>query len=153
ADLSMIEFALPDAAQQAELGRLEARAIRMTRVTSTLTMAAAGRGAIPSMVAIKAVDPAAYPFYGEVKLRPDIALRNALSDETVAVNEAVLARMRIRVGDSLLIGDQPFRIAAAVLTEPDRLSGGGMNIGLRVMMTQRALDRVGLIAPGSRAPQ
>ncbi|HZU28380.1 MAG TPA: FtsX-like permease family protein [Bryobacteraceae bacterium] len=153
ADLSMIEFTLPDAAQQTELRALEARGVRMTRVTSTLTMAAPARGAIPSMVAIKAVDPDEYPFYGEVKLRPDAPLRTAVTDSTVAVNEAVLTRMSLAIGDNLLIGGQPFRIAAAVLTEPDRLSGGGMNIGLRVMMTQRALDRVGLIAPGSRAPQ
>src|SRR5579885_2648502 len=122
ADLAMINFGMPDAAQQAELGRLQARGIRLTRVTSTLTMAAPAKGAIPTMVAIKAVDPAEYPFYGEVKLRPDVPLRIALTDSTVAVNEAVLARMRLAVGDNLLIGGQPFRIAGAVLTEPDRLS-------------------------------
>jgi putative ABC transport system permease protein len=127
--------------------------VRFTRVTSTLTMAAAARGAIPSMVAIKAVDPAAYPFYGEVTLQPPGPLQRALTDSTVAVNEAVLARLGLKPGDNLVIGGQPFRIAAVVVAEPDRLSGGGMNIGLRVMMTQRALDRLGLIAPGSRAPQ
>src|SRR5579884_1837592 len=57
ADLSMNDFLPPTAAQKAELGRLQSRGIRITRVTSTLTMAAPGKGAIPAMVSVKAVDP------------------------------------------------------------------------------------------------
>src|SRR5581483_10380439 len=151
-DLSMNDFLLPDATQKAELARLEARGVRVTRITTTLTMASApGQGA-PAMISVKAVDPAAYPFYGELKLRPAVALRSVLNDSTVAVNADVIARMHVAMGDTLRIGGQQFRIAAVLVSEPDRLMSN-MNLGLRVLMTRGGLDRTGLIAPGSRAPQ
>ena len=152
ADLSVSDFLPPDRAQQAELDRLTGRGVRYTRVVSTLTMASAGPGAVPAMVSIKAVDPSEYPFYGEVKLDPAAPLRTALTDSTVVVNQAVVARMRVKVGDPLRVGGQEFRIAGVLVSEPDRLVGG-MNIGLRAIVTLGALERSGLLQPGSRAPQ
>jgi len=152
ADLSLNEFGPPDARQRAVLDGLTARGVRSTPVIGTLTMASGAANSVPSMVSIKAVDPQAYPFYGEVKLRPDVPLKSALTDSTVVVNPDVIARMRVNIGDPLRVGGQQFRIAGVLVSEPDRLAGG-MNIGLRVMMTLGGLDRTGLLQAGSRAPR
>ncbi len=36
----------------------------------------------PMLVSVKAIDPAAYPFYGEVKLDPPAALRTSARQPT-----------------------------------------------------------------------
>ena len=48
------------------------------------------------------------------------------------------------------IGDSTFRIAAILVREPDRMSSG-MGLGPRVMMTQSALEKSGLLQQGSRS--
>ena len=55
-------------------------------------------------------------------------------------------------GQTLRLGGRTFRIAAGLVQEPDRFSAGP-GMGPRVMISQAALARTGLIAPGSRASQ
>jgi putative ABC transport system permease protein len=100
-------------------------------------------------VSLKAVDPAKYPFYGKVVLEPAIPLAQALTDSSVAVGDDLLLRLHLHVGDSIKLGTERFRIAAAVEDEPDRLSGS-FAAGPRVLLTQKALTETGLVAPGSR---
>jgi putative ABC transport system permease protein len=154
ADLSVTEFGSPSAAQTAALEGLEARGLRLTRITHVLTMGSSPSRLDPVMMAIKAVDPAAYPFYGAVKLEPDHPLAGLLNDYTVVAGEDVLIRTRTKLGDTLRIGGQEFRIAGVVVSEPDRMTvNGSFNFGLRVMITRGGLDRTGLIIPGSRATE
>lgn len=152
ADLSARVFALPDEAQMAAIHGLEARGVRWTWVTETITMVSSAAVSDPLLVSIKAVDPAAYPFYGTVTLSPPAALRTALTAGTVAVSSDLLPRLKVNVGDSVRAGGQEFRIAAVVDVEPDRMSGT-LNVGPRVMMSRQGLDRTGLIRFGSRAAQ
>ena len=152
ADLTVRDFLLPSTQQQIEIDSLLKRGARLTRITETLTMLASPNKPEPLMVSVKAVDPRAYPFYGEVKLRPPAPLSTVLNAGTVAVAEDVLIRLHAQVGDAVRLGGKDFRIAAAVLAEPDRMSGS-LNLGLRVLMTRDGLDRTGLIRPGSRAAQ
>jgi len=105
------------------------------------------------MMSLKCVDPAVYPFYGTVKLSPDLPLAQALNDYTVIAGDDVLIRTRTSVGDTLRIGGQDFRIAAVAVSEPDRIAASGFNLGLRVMITHGGLARTGLIQPGSRATE
>ena len=152
ADLSARLFALPDEKQMAALRGLEARGVRWTWVTETVTMVSSAAVPEPILVSVKAVDPKLYPFYGTVKLIPVASLQTALSPENIVVSNDLLLRLKVNVGDMVRAGGQEFRIAALVDTEPDRMSGT-LNVGPRVMMSRGGLDRTGLIRFGSRAAQ
>src|ERR1043166_6582749 len=70
ADLSARLFAQPSENQMAAIRSLEARGVRDTQITETVTMVASEAVPEPVLVSIKAVDPGVYPFYGTVKLNP-----------------------------------------------------------------------------------
>lgn len=151
ADLTARQFAMPTDAQLAALNAIPN--VDRTLITETFSMASsADPGATPLLVSIKAVDPAKYPYYGEVKLAPEMPLRSALSADTVAVGEDLMMRLNLKTGDLIRVGGQDYKIAAAVVSEPDRMSGS-MNIGLRLMMSQDGLARTGLMQLGSRAAE
>ncbi|MGH9558638.1 MAG: ABC transporter permease, partial [Bryobacteraceae bacterium] len=50
------------------------------------------------------------------------------------------------------VGEKQFRIAAAIVSEPDRMSAS-LNIGMRLMMSREAFASTGLMQLGSRASQ
>jgi putative ABC transport system permease protein len=152
ADLTARLFALPTDDQMAAIRRLEARGVRWTWVTETVTMISSAAVPEPVLISVKAVDPKVYPFYGTVKLSPPASLEQSLQRDSIAVSNDLLLRLKVKVGDSVRAGGQDFRIAALVDTEPDRMSGS-LNVGPRVMMSREGLDRTGLIRFGSRAAQ
>jgi putative ABC transport system permease protein len=152
ADLSLRVFALPTDDQQKILDDLTRRGVQRTWITETLSMASAGSDRAPMLVSIKAVDPTVYPFYGEIKLDPPAKLSQALTAGNIAVSDDVLLRLGLKIGDSVQIGGHPFKIIGQVTYEPDRMLGS-LNVGPRVMMTREALDRSGLMLPGSRAAE
>ena len=88
------------------------------------------------LVSVKAVDPKKYPFYGEIRLSPPAPLSKALTADTVAVSDDVLLRLNLKVGDSIRLGGQAFRIVGQVTYEPDRMLGS-LNVGPRVMIDAR----------------
>lgn len=155
ADLTARQFVLPDPQQTAQLDALAARGVERTLITETVTMATAATpapDATPVLISIKAVDPTRYPYYGEVKLQPAMPLKQALTPDTVVAGEDLLIRVGVKVGEKIRVGGQDYTVAAAVLSEPDRLSGS-LNIGLRMMMSREALERTGLMQIGSRSAQ
>ena len=153
ADLSARQFAPPKQDQLAELDKLASRGVDRTLITETVSMAAATTpDATPVLVSIKAVDPAKYPYYGTVKLSPDMPLSQALTPETVVAGEDVLIRLGVKVGDEVRLGSANFRMAAIVLSEPDRMSGS-LNVGLRMMISREGFERTGLMQLGSRAAE
>ena len=152
ADLSARMFMQPTPEQQKGLEAIEREGMEITPVTELLSMASAPKTLDPLLVSLKAVDPAMYPFYGEVELAPAAPLKSALASDSVAVADDLLVRLRLKVGDQLKIGTQLFRIAAVVVNEPDRLSGS-LAAGPRVLISREGLDASGLLAPGSHAGQ
>jgi len=152
ADVSVRVFAMPTPQQTATLADLGKRGVRETALTETLTMANTSGVPEPVLVSVKAIDPAVYPFYGEVKLDPPAALRTVLDSQSTAVSDDLLIRLKAHVGDSLRLGGQEFRVAARLVSEPDRLTGS-LNVGPRVMISIAGLERTGLISLGSRAAQ
>jgi putative ABC transport system permease protein len=152
ADLSLRVFALPDVRQSAVMETFGRRGVQRTWVTETLSMVSSGAVANPVLVSIKTVDPRVYPFYGAVKLDPPGSLASELTDQTVAVSDDLLLRLRVQVGDSVRLGGQLFRIIGRVVSEPDRMSGS-LNVGPRVMISRAGLERTGLIGIGSRASE
>ncbi len=114
-------------------------------------MARASRSGERTLVELKAVD-GAYPLYGEMALTPE-ANRASLFQKEVSHWGAVIAptlaeRLRIGVGDEVLIGDAAFTVRALLEKEPDR-ANEGFQLGPTAMIGLEAMDDTGLIRVGS----
>jgi putative ABC transport system permease protein len=153
ADLQAQTWNDPTPEQMVVIERIGRSSGSMTRVTETVSMAASAGQRIPQMVAVKAIDPAFYPFYGQLRLSPQLPIRKLLADDSsIVATPELLMRFKVRVGDSIRLGGKDFRIVATLIREPDRLASG-FGPGMRVLMSRRGLDRTGLIQFGSRAAQ
>jgi putative ABC transport system permease protein len=123
-----------------------------TDIKETVTVAAApGKGGQPGasqLVELKVVD-GFYPFYGKLDLRPRLPLHELLTPGTTVVASELLSHLGLKVGDSLLIGGQPFRVAGTVLAEPDRVSVS-FTLGPRAFLSGAGFARTGLEGQGSR---
>jgi putative ABC transport system permease protein len=148
ADLAARMSEPPTQAEQAAIDKLPG--LEQTEVTEMLSMASSTTSMDPLLVALKVVDPAKYPFYGDVVLEPAMPLNRALTGSTVAVGDDLLLRLHLKVGDAIKLGNSTLRIAAVVTDEPDRLTGS-FAAGPRVLLSPQALAGTGLLAPGSRA--
>ncbi|MGE5709169.1 MAG: ABC transporter permease, partial [Nitrospira sp.] len=139
------------------------RGIAETRVSELVAMAArtesgALSGQPTQIVELKAVE-SSYPFYGSLKLEPEQSLDSLLHPDTVTcgehsclgavVQESLLLRMGLAVGDRLKIGRAMFLITGLVRTEPDRMANA-FSLGPRVLISQEGLQASELIKPGSR---
>ncbi len=143
----------PSPAQLRRMQQLGSEVGSLSRVTETVSMARSREGHIPQMIAVKAVDPRHYPFYGVLKLAPQESLRELLADDASAVvTPELLMRLKVHVGSEILLGGKEFRVTGTLLSEPDRLASG-FGPGMRALITREGLDRAGLIQFGSRAGQ
>src|SRR5215469_18174571 len=106
ADLSARMFQQPTPEQQKGLDEIAASGVEITPVTELLSMASSAKTLDPLLVSMKAVDPAMYPFYGEVELQPAGRLKDVLAANTVVVADDLLVRLHLNVGDSLKIGNR-----------------------------------------------
>src|SRR5215210_728206 len=109
---------------------------------------AAGQPGRSQLVELKVVH-GTYPFYGKLVIEPRRPLRELLAPQTTVVASELLSRLGLRIGDSLRIGGQSFRIAGVVLSEPDRISIS-MTLGPRVFLSNEGFRRAGLAGKGSR---
>jgi putative ABC transport system permease protein len=149
ADIAARTTMPPTPDEQKGIDALRAEGNDETPVTEMLSMASAATAMDPLLVSVKAVEAEKYPFYGTVVLAPAIPLTQALTDSSVAVGDDLLLRLHLKVGDSIKLGTERFKIAAVVEDEPDRLSGT-FAAGPRVLISQHALETTGLVVPGSR---
>ena len=105
----------------------------------------------PLLVELKAVDEP-YPLYGALQLEPALAIEEALAERDglwgVAVEPSVAARLEAGVGDIITLGDARYRLAAILRVEPDK-AAQGLTFGPTVMLRHGALERSGLLRPGS----
>jgi putative ABC transport system permease protein len=144
------------------------------------------------IVELKAVETG-YPFYGTLKVEPNVPLQDLLhppagvcpSVQPIApqpvpqaatqkrkrsrkkaaeiivpqpapapchgmvVQDTLLIRMGLKVGDQLKVGDATFTITGLVRKEPDR-TAGAFSLGPRVFISREGLAGTDLIKPGSR---
>jgi len=152
ADLAARMNEQPSSTEIKALDEIGVGGVQRTTVTEMMSMAASPGSMMPVLVSLKAVDPALYPFYGEITLKPAMELRTALGPGSVAVGDDLLLRLGLHVGDVLKVGGQTFRIAATVVDEPDRLSGN-FEAGPRVLISRDSLMTTGLLAPGNHATE
>jgi putative ABC transport system permease protein len=108
-----------------------------------------------TLVEVKAVD-AAYPMVGKVEfappadgapLAPVLDTKNGLWG--VAVDQAVLDRLGVKVGDKVKLGTLDYEIRAVIAKEPDKVGTGGFTLGPRFLVAQGSLAATGLEQPGS----
>ncbi len=97
---------------------------------------------------VKAVEPG-YPWYGEVALASGRPFGRILQPGTAIVEETVLGRLGLRVGDRLLLGGRPLLIADVAVREADR-PVTFFSLGPRVFIAASELGRLDLIGQGSR---
>jgi putative ABC transport system permease protein len=153
ADVQAQTWNLPTPEQIEQVEKIAKQYGTLTRVTETISMGAAEHAHVPQMVSIKAVEPAAYPFYGTLRLEPARPLSELLiNDSSVVVTPELLMRFKLKPGELIRLGGIDFRISGTLIGEPDRLASG-FGPGMRVLMTRAGLDRTGLIQFGSRAAQ
>jgi putative ABC transport system permease protein len=130
----------------------EFHGVERTNLRETVTVASVpGRNGQPGpsqLVELKVVD-GVYPFYGKLVLRPGRPLHELLTPRTAVVASELLARFGRRVGDDVMIGGQPFRVAGIVVSEPDRVSIS-FTLGPRVFLSGAGFARTSLEGQGSR---
>jgi putative ABC transport system permease protein len=123
---------------------------RISTIATMRAMARVEKGEA-TLVELKAVDDL-YPLTGAVVLDPPMSLEAALGRHGDAygsvADEALLVRLGVVPGETILIGNARVRIAARIVTEPDKLSVG-MGLAPRLMMSNEGLESTGLLQPGS----
>jgi putative ABC transport system permease protein len=136
-------------AKPAEVAFLRSRG--QVSVAATLRgMARAADGRL-ALVEIKAVD-GDYPMLGQVSLDPKIPLSELFVEHDgtfgAAADPTLLARLDLKIGDVVTVGDARFQIRGAVEAEPDKLAGG-LGFGPRFLISDAGLRATGLLQPGS----
>ncbi len=99
------------------------------------------------LVELKAVDDL-YPLVGQVEMTPVQPLENAFADNGAVVDQTLLDRLDIKVGDQLKIGKSEITVRAALKKEPDRIASV-INFGPRVLISETTLENTELLQPGS----
>jgi putative ABC transport system permease protein len=92
-----------------------------------------------------------YPLAGQVVLRGASSLAAALAPQDgawgAAVEQSLLDRLRLRLGDRFLAGNVPVVARAVLVSEPDRLARG-FALGPRVLTRMGALEQGGFLTAG-----
>ncbi|HJS87650.1 MAG TPA: ABC transporter permease, partial [Acetobacteraceae bacterium] len=132
------------------LAWLRARGARVSEITRmhSLLIPPSGR---PELIDLKAVD-AAWPLVGAPLLTPSIPLAQALASRDgrfgLAADPLVLDRLGLKPGDVARVGTASFRVAAALVSEPDRLATPSL-FGAPVVIAAAALPSTSLEMPGA----
>ena len=104
-----------------------------------------------ALVELKAVD-ANYPMLGGLTLDPNMPVADLLTERDgafgAAVNSTLLARLDLKLGDRVTIGNAAFQIRSVVEAEPDKLAGN-VGLGPRFLISEASLRATGLLQPGS----
>jgi putative ABC transport system permease protein len=127
------------------------RRAELSEVAQLRAMARRADNAERRLVELKAVD-GAYPLAGAVQLAPGMGMREALgrSDDGrwgAVAERALFDRLRVEVGDEILVGENRYVLRAVLEREPDR--GVQAFFGPRLIIALESLPDTGLLQPGS----
>ena len=134
----------------------------LRKAATDLSLATADAVRFPSMTVagertvlteIKAVGPG-YPLKGRMTIRTSNDAQpktpKAIPESgTVWVDDRLLARLQVNVGDTVSVGERRFRVAATLVEEPES-SVGFLNLGPRLTLNLADLQSTGLVQVGSR---
>ncbi|ANW05018.1 ABC transporter permease [Bradyrhizobium icense] len=136
-------------AKPEELAFLRARG-QVSVAAALRVMARASDGRL-ALVELKAVD-GNYPMLGQLTLDPQMPMSELLAERDgafgAAVDSTLLARLDLKLGDPIGIGNATFQIRSVVGAEPDKLAGN-VGLGPRVLVSETSLRATGLLQPGS----
>ena len=118
-----------------------------------MARATQAQGGASKLVALKAVE-AGYPLRGTLRLNPkpgapEQVAKGIPPKGSVWADAQLLDALALQVGDTLLLGDAQFTIAALIASEPDR-GAGFMNFAPRVMLNSADIAATALVQPASR---
>jgi putative ABC transport system permease protein len=92
-----------------------------------------------------------YPLVGVVQLEGAASLASALAPAGdvpgAAVEQALLDRLDLELGDTFAVGGQTLRVGAVLISEPDRI-GRGFALGPRVLTDVTTVEAAGLLGAG-----
>src|SRR5947209_18805221 len=132
-------------AEQAILGK----AGRVSYAAASIAMAEAPSGE-RRLIELRGVNET-YPLAGEVTLTGAPSLQAALTPvggvAGAVVEQPLLDRLHMKVGDRFLAGNLPLVVRGVLMQEPDRLSRG-FALGPRVITNIGALQKGGFMDPG-----
>ncbi|MGL5733403.1 MAG: ABC transporter permease, partial [Beijerinckiaceae bacterium] len=138
------------AAERAALERQAAqRGGTIVSVSTMRAMARAGNGE-SALVEVKAVD-AQYPSVGTFVSSDGRDAQTLLAEHNghaAIVDPLLLARLNLKVGDTVTLGTLPVKLVATIVSEPDKV-GTNVGFGPRFLTSQKALRDSGLLQPGS----
>jgi putative ABC transport system permease protein len=104
-----------------------------------------------ALIDLKAVD-SSYPMLGELSLAPQMPAQDLLAQRDGAfgagADPILLARLGLKIGDRVTVGNAAFQIRSAIEAEPDKLAAG-VGLGPRFLISEEALRATGLLQPGS----
>ena len=135
--------------------------VAFLRTRGQLSVAAALRAMARSsdgklaLVELKAVD-ANYPLLGELTLDPRMPVADLFAERQepsgptfgAAVDSTFLARLDLKLGDRVTVGNVSYQIRSVVGAEPDKLAGN-VGLGPRFLVSETSLRATGLLQPGS----
>ena len=135
--------------------KVEQLGLQGVATVSFPTMGRAGDadGGETRLVGLKAVQDG-YPLRGRVRVAQapegaDAPVREIPAQGEVWVDASLLEALGLRMGASLWLGDQAFKIGRIITVEPDR-GAGFLGFAPRVMMRWSDLQGTGLVQPASR---
>src|SRR5215212_5733806 len=122
----------------------------LSAIASLRAMAVGGEKG-SALVELKAVD-AAYPPVGELVTDPQRPAAEGLATRDgvfgAIVDPTLLARLDLKIGDRITVGEAPMELRASLVSEPDKIANG-IGFGPRLLISQEALRATGLLQPGS----
>ena len=133
---------------QAVAERERQKGIETARVYEFYTMVRTMHNEASLLADLKIVEPG-YPFYGAVELVSRRPFSEVLTAGSVIVEQQLLDRLRLRVGDRLRIGSTTLAIRDILVAEPDR-PVNLFALGPRVFIAAADLAALELVGTGSR---
>ncbi|MCP9480421.1 FtsX-like permease family protein [Shimia sp. CNT1-13L.2] len=139
-------------ASNEERAWMDANATAISEVVDFRSMAVVTRDdqTERGLTQVKASD-SAYPLIGRATLSPDIPLQDALGQHDGlpggVMQQLLIDRLGLEIGDTFKLGTQEFRLTAALENEPD--NAGGFGLAPRTIVATPALENAGLLAPGT----
>jgi putative ABC transport system permease protein len=119
---------------------------RLSETATMRTMARRVDGADQALAELKIAD-AAYPLVGTVVLGDGISLQEALK-RGAAVDPVLLERLRLKVGDNIMLGAAEVPVSATLKSEPDGIADR-LTYGPRILISPATLERSELVKPGT----
>ena len=97
---------------------------------------------------LKIVEPG-YPFYGAVELSSGRKFGEMLTPGGIVVDQLLLDRLHLKVGDRLRVGSSTLTIRDVLLSEPDQ-PVNFFALGPRIFIAAADMDQLNLVSTGSR---